>query len=584
MKVFIPVAWPYVNGDLHLGHIAGPILPADIFARYNRLRGRDTLMVTGSDMHGTPSIIRAEEEGTTPQKVALKYHKRHIDTLEKLRVSFDLYTRTDTEVHKKIVQDLFLDLFEKGFLVKRSKKQFWSEKEKKYLVDRFVEGECPHCGEDGARGDQCEQCGRTLSPTELKNPRSKSGEENIELKETEDFYLNLPKVQKELEIWIDNHPNFENWKENVKKFTQSWLREGLKERAITRDLSYGIPLPSKVDIKNKDEKVIYVWFEAVTGYWSAAVEWSKRMKGEVTGDDVIFNKKSEGTDNWKDFWQNEKSKHYYFLGKDNIVFHTIIWPAMLLGWNKDREEKMNLPWNVPANAWLNLEGKEMSKSKHWFVDLKYLIDNYGADLVRFYFTLRMPENKDSNFTWRDFVSVNNNELVGNLGNFVHRTLSFVNSRFDGKIPEGEIENQVRFQIRDVFCDTEEIFSEAKFSESLQRILKFVGFANKYFDKSEVWKVVKEDKEAAGSILYNCIQIIESLRVTLYPFMPSVSDKISDMLGRSKVTCKVGDDEWVFRKVESGGKLRDVKPLFDKLDEDIIEKERAKLGDEPEKKK
>ncbi len=579
MEILVAVAWPYVNGDLHLGHIAGAILPADIFARFNRQIGNDVLMVSGSDFHGTPTIIAAEKLGISPEKFAKKYHKRHLETLNNLGVIYNLYTTTDTDNHKDIVQRLFLDLYKKGYIVKKKTRHYWSEKEKKYLLDRYIEGECPYCHYDGARGDQCDKCGRVLDPTELINPKSKYGDKNLILKEGEDCFLDLPALQKDLIKWLDKHPNVRNWRDNVIKFTSAWLDEGLKQRPITRDLEYGIKLPKGIDIENKEEKVIYVWVEAVTGYWSAAVEWSKRVSGAIKGgeNDIIINRYSGQKKSWRDFWLNKSCRHYYFMGKDNIVFHTIIWPSILIGWNKDKEEKMQLAYDVPANAFLNLEGDKMSKSRHWFVDLEYLIKTYGQDLVRYYFTLRMPENKDSNFKWKDFIDSNNNILVANLGNFIHRILSFVNSKFGGKIPEGEITNEVRFEIRDAFNETEQLLEKVKLSEGLQRVFRLVSFANKYFDREKVWKIVEKDKKKSGDILYNCIQIIEALRVLLAPFLPNATKKLTKMLKREDIEWKVDEDNWRFSEVKAGTVLDKVEVLFKKLDTEIAEKEKLKLG-------
>ena len=581
MKIFVPVAWPYANGELHLGHFVGCFLPADIFAAFHRQKGSDVLMVSGSDMHGTPTEVAAEREGVKPEVISNRYHKDHLKNLEKMGVTFNLYTNTDTEVHKKTVQKLFLDLYEKGYLVKKTVKQYWSEKEKKFLLDRFIEGECPHCSYKDARGDQCDSCGRTLEPIELKNPHSINGDTNLILKDSEDFFLELGKLQKDIENWLAKHPYFKKWRDNVSSFTKAWLKEGLKSRPITRDLSYGVPLPKEIKVKGKENKVIYVWFEAVTGYWSAAIEWSKRVSGEikVDKDKVQYHLYSKQAKSWRDFLLNKACKHYYFMGKDNIVFHTIIWPAMLLGWNKDKKgrEKMQLAYDVPANAFLTLEGGKMSKSRKWFVGLKYLIDTYGQDLVRFYFAFRMPENKDSDFRWSDFYEVNNSELVGNLGNFIHRTLSFVDSHFDGVVPAGKLENEMRFEIKDALTETEDLLEDAKISEALQRILKLVAFANRCFDKKAVWKVIEKDKKEAGNILFNCIQVIEALRVLLMPYMPQAMGELTEMLGVNKREWQVRKDNWKFERIKPETKLGKVKMLFKKLDMKEAETEKAKLG-------
>jgi methionyl-tRNA synthetase len=581
MEIFVAVAWPYANGELHLGHFTGSLLAPDIFARFHRQKGNDVLMVSGTDMHGSPIEVAAEDARIEPADFANKIHELDVEIIKRCGISFNLYTTTDTETHKEASQSMFMDLYDKKLLFKKKVKQYWSAKEKKFLLDRFIEGECPHCHYEGARGDQCEKCGRALESVELINPRSRSGDRDLELRESEDIFIDLPKLQKDIAHWLSKHPNIKGWKGHVLSFTNAWLKEGLKARPVTRDLTYGVPLPKSVDIKNSDKKLIYVWFEAVIGYWSAAIEWSKRTSGAIkdSDKDIIFLYTRGQTKSWRNFWNNKACKHYYFMGKDNIWFHTIWWPAILIGWNKGKkdDEVLQLPYDVPANAWLNLEGDKMSKSRNWFVELGYLLDNYGQDLVRFYFTLRMPENRDSDFKWKDFVDVNNNELVANLGNFVHRSLTFIESSFNGEVPGGRLENEVRFEIRDAFCETEILLEKVKFAESLGRIFKLVSFANKYFDKKAVWKVVKKDKHAGGDILYNCVQLIEALRILLSPFLPNAVEKLSRMLGQEEIGWAVGKDNWRFKRIRAGQKLGEVEILFKKLEDRVAEEEKTKLG-------
>ncbi len=577
MKIFVAVAWPYANGNLHLGTFAGSLLAPDIFARFHRQKGNEVLMVSGTDMHGTPIEVAAEKAGMEPKEFALGMHKKDVKLMKKLAISFNIYTNTDTKNHETIVKDLFLDLWNKKYLFKQKVKQFWSDKEKKFLLDRYIEGECPYCHYEQARGDQCDECGRTLEPIELINPKSRYGDEKIGLKETENIYLDLPKFEKDLQKWLDENPNVVNWRHQVLASTKAWFAEGLKPRPVTRDLLYGVPIPDEIDLSNKKNKVIYVWIEAVTGYWSSSVEWEKRNRGEISGGDVIYFVSRGQSTKWEDYWKDDKCKHYYFMGKDNIVFHTIIWPALLIGWNKGRKDKLNLPFDVPANAFLNLEGKQMSKSRNWFVELEYLLDNYGNDLLRFYFAIRMPENKDSDFRWKDFIDVNNKELVGNLGNFIHRTLSFISSKFGARVPKGSLENEVKFEITDLLQDTDELMMKVKIAESIQRIMKFVSFANKYFDKKAVWEVYKSDKISCGNILYNCVQIIEALRIVLTPFLPDAMKKLSEILAQNEIIGLVGRNRWRFVSLKPGIRLYDVKPLFAKIDTRVIEKERYKLG-------
>lgn len=582
-KIFVAVAWPYANGELHLGHFAGSMLAPDIFARFQRLAGNDVLMISGTDMHGSPTEVAAQKEGVEPSVIAGRNHRDHVRNIKDLNLSFNLYTSTDTRNHKEITQKLFLDLYLKKFLVRKKTKQYWSEKEKKFLLDRFIEGKCPYCGYESARGDQCDSCGKTLEPLELKNPSSLSGETDLIIKDSEDLFLDLPSFENDLKEWLEANTNVKNWRPNVIGFARSWLKEGLKMRPMTRDLSYGVEIPKEVQLKGKENKVIYVWFDGVTGYWSGAVEWSRRISGSYKGeeDSIVLAKFKGQSGDWKDYWMNKKAKHYYFMGKDNIVFHTIIWPAMLIGWNKGRKEseKMQLAYDVPANAFLNLEGRKMSKSKKWFVSLRYLLDKYGIDLLRFYFSLRMPENKDTDFRWKEFIDVNNNELVANLGNFIHRTLSFLYANFEGKVPEGKIDNEVHFEIRQAFANAEKDFTQVKVVKGLEKMMKLSDFGNRYFDKGEVWTVIKKDKKEAGNLIYNCLQVINALRVLIYPVIPNASDRLSKILGLNSVAecISVGIDCWKFEKIEAGHLINKPEPLFKKLDTKVIEEEKNKLG-------
>lgn len=573
-KVLVSVAWPYVNGDQHVGHLGGYLLPADIFARYQRMRGRDVLMISGSDCHGTPTTIYADKEGITPEEVVRKFHKRDVDLFNQYNLQYNLYTKTDTDNHREVVQKLFMDLLENDYIVKDTMNQYYSVDDKKFLPDRYVEGECSHCHAKDQRSDQCEACGRWLEEGELINPKSKLSGSEVVLKETEHYFLDFEKLSEELTAYVKSKKDI--WKRWVYAEAKGWLDEGLRKRAITRDLDFGVDLPVE-EIKKLDSekqlssfkgKKIYVWFEAVTGYLSASVEWSKlnsEGKSEQEVENKIFNTFAGQDTNWKNFWLDKNSKHFYFMGQDNLVFHTLMWPAQLMGTNRG----YTLPHNVVVNKFLNYEGKAFSKSRNWTISSAKIGEMYGVDAVRYYLSSILPENKTSNFTWDGFVDGVNNELVANLGNFIHRTLSFIQSKFDGKVPEGEITNEVRFQIRDAFPEVEDLIERVKLNEALARIFKLASFANKYFDRMKVWEVVKKDKEEAGNILFNCVQLISAFRYLLMPYLPESMERLAHMLGEEELKYVVGKDLWRRHEIEAGREIKDLEVLFEKLDRDEV---------------
>ncbi|MEI6795645.1 MAG: methionine--tRNA ligase, partial [Methanomassiliicoccales archaeon] len=405
-KVFLGVAWPYANSVIHLGHVAGSLLPPDIFKKFHELKGNEVLMVSGSDQHGTPVTVSAEKEGVTPEFVAEKYHKINAQAIKDLGIDFSLFTKTHTQNHTEVVQDMFLTLLDKDYLYKKGTLQHYCPKCAKFLPDRYVEGTCKKCGNAKSRGDQCEACGSAHEAGELESPRCTICSTPPELRETEHFFLKLSEFQQPLLEYVDKQTL---WRPNVQLFTHNWLESGLKDRAITRDMNWGVPVP----LPGMDGKVIYVWFEAVTGYLSAAKEWAKS-----TGD----------AEKWREYWQDPEVKHYYFLGKDNIPFHTIIWPAMLMGYGG-----LNLPYDVPANEFLTFKGEKFSKSRGVGIDVPSILKGFDSDLVRFYLAANMPEGKDADFSWDDFDARINNELVATLGNYYHRVLSFTFKNY-GMVP------------------------------------------------------------------------------------------------------------------------------------------------------
>jgi methionyl-tRNA synthetase len=611
-KILVAAAWPYVNGDLHPGHLAGYLLPADVFARYSRLRGRDVMMVSGSDCHGTPITVEADKQGISPKEVVETNHAKVLELFNLYQLSYNLYTRTNTKVHKREVQKMFLALLKNGYIVRKSTEQYYSEEASKFLPDRYVEGTCPHCSAKEQRSDQCENCGRSLEAGEVLRPYSKLTKSPVILKETEHYFLDLTKSQKFLSSWMEKNEHWRGW---VRAQTNAWLTEGLKPRSITRDLDWGIEIPVKDIPENKridniEDKRIYVWFEAVIGYLSAAMEWSDFAKatsdksdfakpylsaGRATSDksvfakaylpsgrasedkdsddSIIFNSFHGQSKDYTDWWKNPDAKHYYFMGKDNLVFHTLNWPAQLHGTN----EKYTLPYFPAINQFLNLRDKKFSKSRGWTIDSARIAKEYGVDAVRFYIASIFPENRDGNFTWEDFVAGNNNVLVANLGNFIHRTLTFIQTKFDGSLPSEEMNPEVFFEARDAFKDSAVLFEQVKLTEALDRIMRLAQFGNKFFNDSAVWEVVKEDKNKAAQILYNCIQIINSLRILISPFIPQASKRVSNLLGVEDMQPIVGEDFWKFNELKSFTIAKDPAPLFEKIDEEIVEVENERLG-------
>jgi methionyl-tRNA synthetase len=550
-RILVAVAWPYANGSLHLGHIAGAYLPADIFARYHRLKGNDVLMVSGSDQHGTPITIRAEQEGKTPAEIAGRYHREFLESWQKLGISFDLFTSTGTANHAEVTQDIFLALLKKGYIYKDSMSQPYCPQCQRFLPDRYVEGTCPFCGSTGARGDQCDDCGKPMNPAELVSPRCRLCGTTPRFEDSEHFFLKLSAFQEEILKWVNPQGH---WRPNVYNLTQRYLKEGLKDRAITRDINWGVPVP----LEGYENKRIYVWFEAVIGYLSASKEWAK------SGGD------GEG---WRPFWQDKDARSYYFIGKDNIPFHTIIWPAMLMGYGG-----LNLPYDVPSNEFLTIEGRKLSTSRNWAVWLPDYLSRYASDPLRYLLSINMPENGDTDFSWREFFRRNNDELVATYGNLVNRVLTFVYRNFDGGVPEsGKLDDQSRALLgkaEETLNGVGELISQCHFKQGVMAAMALAQEANRYLDDKSPWKVIKEDKAAAATSLYVALGVISTLKVALYPFIPFSSQKLHEYLGFEG---RVQDYGWKLNLPAPGQKLVEPKPLFTKLDEKLVDEETARLG-------
>jgi len=550
-KILVAVAWPYANGSLHLGQIAGAYLPADIFARYHRLKGNDVLMVSGSDQHGTPITIKAEQEGKKPADIAGRYHRQFLESWRKLGVSFDLFTTTGTANHTEVTQDIFLTLLEKGYIYKARVSQPYCPQCQRFLPDRYIEGTCPFCGSTAARGDQCDDCGKPMNPAELLNPRCRLCAAAPYFEDSEHFFLKLSAFQEKLLKWVKPKSH---WRQNVLNFTVRYLEDGLKDRAITRDIDWGVPVP----LEGYEGKRIYVWFEAVIGYLSASKEWAK-----INGD-------GEG---WRPFWQDKDAKSYYFIGKDNIPFHSIIWPAMLMGY-----EGLNLPYDVPANEFLTIEGKKLSTSRNWAVWLPDYLSRYAPDPLRYLLSINMPETSDTDFSWREFFRRNNDELVATYGNLVNRVLTFVYRNFDGCVPQSgkldEPSRKLMAQAEETLNTVGDFIAQCRFKQGMMAAMSLAQEANRYLDDKSPWKVIKDDKPAAATSLYVALGVISALKVVLYPFLPFSSQKLHQMMGFDGA---IGDDGWKLRLPTGGQKLGEPEPLFVKLDEKLIEEETARLG-------
>jgi methionyl-tRNA synthetase len=582
-KVLVSVAWPYANGDLHIGHLAGAYLPADIFARYHRLAGNDVLMVSGSDSHGTPVSLRAEQEGLTSREVFLRFHHRFVEAQQQIGISYDLFSHTDTENHHRVSQDIFLALLDNGYVYRETQEQYYSETLERFLPDRYVEGVCPHCGYEEARGDQCDNCGKILDALELGNPRTKIDGSVPVVRKTEHFFLDLPKLESAVEAYLD--ADKEDWRSSVLKFSRNYVKGGLKGRPITRDIEWGIPVP----VEGYEDKRLYVWFEAVIGYLSASIEASA-----LEGEDEA----------WKQWWYNRDAESYYFIGKDNIVFHTVIWPAELIGAGslyEEEEKQLNLPTDVPANEFMNLAGAQFSKSRGHMITLPDILSRYDADAIRYYISVVMPETSDSDFLWDDFVQRNNGELVGVWGNLSHRVLSFTHRHF-GEIPEpgelDDVDEALLGKVRDGFDVVGEQLAGRHFRAALSEALSLAREANRYLEVKAPWTQMKTDRVAAGTTLYVALQAIDGLATLFAPFLPFSSETLHRALGHDtpifgeQIVEEVGEGDdahvvlryddsqaggsWSFETLTPGYQLDKPQPLFRKLDEEVVEEELARM--------
>ena len=553
-RTTVTTALPYANGGVHIGHLAGVYVPADIYVRYLRLKKKEVIFIGGSDEHGVPITIRARKEGITPQDVVDRYHAMIKKSFEDFGISFDIYSRTTSETHHQFAAEWFRKLYDEGKLTEETTTQLYDEEAHQFLADRYVTGECPHCHNENAYGDQCEKCGRDLSPTELINPKSTISGSAPVLKETKNWYLPLNEYQDWLKQWIlEDH---KEWRPNVYGQCKSWLDMDLQPRAMTRDLDWGIPVP----VKDAEGKVLYVWFDAPIGYVSNTKE--------------LCEKNPERWGDWKKWWQDEDTRLVHFIGKDNIVFHCIIFPVMM----KAHGDYI-MPDNVPANEFLNLENDKISTSRNWAVWLhEYLVDLPGKqDVLRYVLTANAPETKDNNFTWKDFQERNNSELVAIYGNFVNRALQLTKKYFDGKVPEPQdnepVDTQAIGEFVDVKKNVEKLLEEFKFREAQKEAMTLARIGNRYITECEPWKVWKTNPERVKTILYLSLQLVANLSIAFEPFLPFSSKKLRGMLNMDSFEWEqLGD----INILEAGHQLAEPELLFEKIEDEVIQKQLDKL--------
>ena len=547
-RTLVTAALPYANGGIHIGHLAGVYVPSDIYVRYLRLRKQEVLFVCGSDEHGVPVTIRARKEGCTVQEVVDRYHHLIKQSFEDFGISFDIYSRTTSDTHKKVASDFFRKLYDKGEFLERESEQYYDEEAKTFLADRYITGECPHCHNPNAYGDQCEKCGKDLSPTELINPESKVSGSKPVLRKTKHWYLPLDKHQEWLGPWIASHPE---WRPNVSGQCKSWLDMGLQPRAVSRDLDWGIPVP----VEGAEGKVLYVWFDAPIGY--------------------ISNTKELLPDTWEKWWKSEDTRLLHFIGKDNIVFHCIVFPAMLKA-----EGSYILPDNVPSNEFLNLEDDKISTSRNWAVWLhEYLQDFPGKqDVLRYVLTANAPETKDNNFTWADFQARNNNELVAVYGNFVNRAVQLTQKYYEGVVPScGELTESDLATIeefRGVKAEVERLLDTFRFRDAQKEAMNLARIGNKYLADAEPWKVIKTDPERVKTILYVSLQLVANLAIAFEPFLPNSSAKLREMLANPELTWEqLGQTDLL----AAGTVLPKPELLFEKIEDETIQAQLDKLA-------
>jgi methionyl-tRNA synthetase len=564
-RILVTAALPYANGLLHLGHLAGAYLPADIYVRYQRAKKRDVLFLCGSDEHGVAITVTAEKETITPQAVVDRYHTLNKASFGKFGMSFDNYSRTTLPLHHNTSQEFFAEFHRRGILKEKEEQQLYCEKDKMFLADRYVEGTCPKCKYPEARGDQCENCGTWLNQAELIEPKCKICGTTPVVRTTSHWYFPLGQFQTRLEAYIKERSARDGWKENVLRYCASWFKEGLQDRAVTRDLSWGVPVP----VAGYESKVLYVWFDAVLGYISSGKEWAGR---------------TSSPDAWKDYWLSPDTKYVAFIGKDNVVFHCIVFPAMLMAWNDAGREQYVLPENVPANEFLNFEGQKFSKSRGWGIDLQSFLNYFPADPLRYTLAINLPESRDSDFYLKDFQARTNNELAAILGNFINRTLAFTEKSFGGRVPAAGALNELDRGMVQTIGEAPGVvgglYERYKFREGVIESMNLARAANKYFNDSQPWKTLTSDPEQCATTLNLCLQIVRSLAIIYEPVIPDIARRVWKILNLEGTPSAAGWESAAALGLETGHQLNKAEILVAKIEDESIDAVIKALSERP----
>lgn len=546
-RTLVTAALPYANGPIHIGHLAGVYVPSDMYVRYKRLRGEEVLFICGSDEHGVPITISADKEKVSPQVIVDRYHELNGATFKRLGIEFDYYGRTSSPEHRATSQEFFSHLQSNGYIEPKTEPQFYDQEAKMFLPDRYVEGTCPVCSNPEARGDQCDKCGTYLNQTELINPRSKVTGTTPVVRDTEHWYFKLSNFQSELEVYINDKAG--KWRDAVVQQARSWLKGGLQDRPITRDLDWGVPVP------NAPGKVLYVWFDAPIGYVTAT--------------------KEHLPNDWKKWWAKDEDLEWVcFLGKDNIVFHTIMFPAMELAYSKKGDFTFQLPTQIPANEFMNLEGRKLSKSRGWTIEPHEILDRYDSDIIRYTIACNLPESKDSDFSWKDLQAHTNNELADILGNYANRVLTFVKNNFEGKVPNADADVAFLSQYESHAKEVARLYDGVELREAVTMTMDFARQANKYFNDAAPWKLIKTDKDAAAKVMRTCLEALRAIGIYIRPILPNASLKIENMLGTD--TCGVDWNSAHVAALTPGNALGEIAILFTKLEDEQIEGELKRM--------
>ncbi|MEN6444525.1 MAG: methionine--tRNA ligase [Candidatus Cloacimonas sp.] len=548
MKYIVTSALPYANGKLHIGHLAGAYLPADIFVRFLRLEGEDVIYICGTDEHGTPISITADKEGITPQDVVTRYHQSIKEAFDGTGIEFDNFSGTARPPHYKLAADFFLQLHKNGYIKPKNTLQFYCENDKRFLPDRYVEGICPRCGASNARGDQCDKCGQIYETTTLQEPKCKICGSTPVIKETQHWFIQLDKFREQLRLWLATK---DYWKENVRNFILGLLEQGLIERSITRDLMWGVPVP----LPEAKGKVLYVWFDAPIGYISSTIEWAEKI-GQP--------------DKWKEYWLNPETRLIHFIGKDNIIFHSLIWPAMLMG----QDTKYCLPYDIPANEFMNLEGEKISTSRNWAIWVDEFLQDFEGEFLRYYLAVNAPERQDSDFNFKDFQNKINTDLNNTLGNLANRVFAFANKNFAGKITACALSESAKVVIDEadaILKEIEESYQDYQVKKNTRLIMDIARLGNRYFDENKPWAMLKEDKQSVMETLYICANLLAKISVAFSPILPKSMQKLRQMMG---LNAKFGFADAY--NLLADIKLNEVQPLFRKIEDSEIEAQMTKL--------